>query len=140
MSTFINQLIFIIHGLFFDGKTEIERKLYEVRTRKILSYSNMVATSSNIAVIAVTRDLNKLDVGGAAVTIYRLITDRYFIKKVKEEFIFGSYRDMIRGNNDLSVGWVWGSVDKNNGRKLWWLHELPVDLTAVLSMFAMEDI
>ena len=140
MSTFINQLIFIIHGLFFDGKTEIERKLYEVRTRKILSYSNMVATSSNIAVIAVTRDLNKLDVGGVAVTIYRLITDRYFIKKVKEEFIFGSYRDMIRGNNDLSVGWVWGSADKNNGRKLWWLHELPVDLTAVLSMFAMEDI
>lgn len=106
MSTFINQLIFIIHGLFFDGKTEKERMLYEVRTRKILSYSNMVATSSNIAVIAVTRDLNKLDVGGAAVTIYRLITDRYFIKKVKEEFIFGSYRDMIRGNNDLSVGLV----------------------------------
>ena len=31
-------------------------------------------------------------------TIYRLITDRAFIQKVKEEFVFGSFADMIAGD------------------------------------------
>lgn len=92
-------IIAMLHGLFYDGETERERKLYEVRTRKILMYSNLVATSSNLAVVALTQDLKKLDVGGAAITIYRLIKDVTFIKKVKEEFIFGSFKDMIRGDD-----------------------------------------
>jgi hypothetical protein len=78
----------------------MDRKLYEVRTRKILSYSNLVATSSNIAVVAVTKDLKKLDVGGMAVTIYRLVTDAKFIKQVKEEFIFGGYHEIIEGDKE----------------------------------------
>lgn len=98
LSSFINMLVYLIHGLFFDGNSEMDRKLYEVRTRKILSYSNLVATSSNALVVAATGDLRKMDVGGAAVTIYRLITDTEFIKKIKHEFIFGSYRDIIMGD------------------------------------------
>lgn len=97
VSILINQLIFCIHSLFYDGKTDSDRKLYEVRTRKILSYSNMIASGTNIAVTAITRDFSKLDIGGLAVTIYRLITDAKFIREVKEEFIFGSYKDMIIG-------------------------------------------
>lgn len=100
MAAFINQLIAIIHGLFYEGTTDMDRKLYEVRTRKILSYSNAVAASSNVAVVAITQDMRKLDVGGIAVAIYRLITDAKFIRKVKEEFIFGSYRELIIGNYD----------------------------------------
>lgn len=46
LAAFINQLIAIIHYLFCDEITEMGRKLYEVRTRKILSYSNLIATSS----------------------------------------------------------------------------------------------
>lgn len=98
VSIFINQLIAMTHRLFFDGNTEMDEKLYEVRTRKILSYSNLIATSSNIAVVAITKDMTKLDVGGMAVTIYRLITDAKFVRQVKEEFIFGSYKDMIMGD------------------------------------------
>lgn len=86
------------HRLFFDGNTEMDKKLYEVRTRKILSYSNLIAMSSNIGVVAITKDITKLDVGGMAVTIYRLITDTKFVRQVKEEFIFGSYKDMIMGD------------------------------------------
>ncbi len=97
-SMLINSMIAMIHGLFCDADSMMDRKLYEVRTRKILSYSNMIATSSNLAVVAITRDMNKLDLGGLAVTIYRLITDAKFIRKVKEEFIFGSYKDMIMGD------------------------------------------
>lgn len=86
LATFINQLIAFIHRLFCDETSEMEQKLYEVRTRKILSYSNLIATSSNIAVVSITQNFQKLDVGGMAVTIYRLITDAKFIRQVKEEF------------------------------------------------------
>ena len=97
-SAFINSLIAMIHGLFFDGDSPMDRKLYEVRTRKILSYSNLIASSSNLAVSLITQDFYKLDLGGLAVTVYRLITDKKFIRQVKEEFIFGSYRDMVMGD------------------------------------------
>lgn len=95
----INTLIAMFHGMFSDATTDMERKLYEVKTRKILSYSNAVASSSNLAVVAITRDFHLLDLGGLAVTIYRLITDAKFIQQVKEEFIFGSYRSLIMGKN-----------------------------------------
>lgn len=97
-ASMINMIIAMVHGLFFDGSSDMDRKLYEVKTRKILSYSNLVASSSNLAVVAVTGDMNLLDLGGLGVTIYRLITDTKFIKHVKEEFIFGNYRDMIMGD------------------------------------------
>lgn len=101
LSTFINTLIFFIHGLFFNGESEMDRKLYEVKTRKILSYSNLVASSSNVLVVGVTRDIRRLDVGGAAVTIYRLVTDKKFVRQVKEEFVFGKFNEMIRGDYSL---------------------------------------
>ena len=94
-ATMINALIAMFHGMISDATTAMEEKLYEVKTRKILSYSNIVASSSNLAIVAITKDFHKLDLGGLAVTIYRLITDRKFIRQVKEEFIFGSYMDMI---------------------------------------------
>ena len=48
--------------------------------------------------IALLEVATKLDVGGAAVIIHRLITDAKFIKKIKHEFIFGSYHDIIMGD------------------------------------------
>ena len=97
-SLMIHSMIAMIHGLFFDGIDSLDRKLYEVRTRKILSYSNFVASSSNLAVVAVTKDMQLLDLGGLAITIYRLITDAKFICKVKEEFVFGKYHELIMGD------------------------------------------
>lgn len=94
----INTLIAMFHRMFSDATTEIEQKLYEVKTRKILSYSNAVASSSNLAIVAITKDFHLLDLGGLAVTIYRLITDAKFIRQIKEEFIFGSYKRLILGD------------------------------------------
>lgn len=90
---FINTMIAMLHRLFFDGKTD--EKMYEVRTRKILMYSNAVATSSNLMVVAATRDMKHLDLGGLAVTVTELITDTKFISEVKQEFIFGRYKDLL---------------------------------------------
>ena len=98
LSSLINMLIAAIHGLFCTETTEMEQKLYQVRTKKILAYSNAIATSSNVAVVAITKNVKKLDVGGAMVTIYQLITSKKFIQEVKEEFIYGSYEKMIMGS------------------------------------------
>ncbi len=92
LAALINTLIAMIHGLFYSGTSNMDRKLYEVKTRKILSYSNLVASSSNLIAVALTGDIALLDLGGLAVTVYRLIIDRKFINQVKREFVYGTYR------------------------------------------------
>ncbi len=98
----INALVAMIHKLFYDQT--ISKTLYEVKTRKILSYSNLIAATSNVIAVAIGTSLGngtairKLDIGGFAVTIYRLIKDFNFIYKVKEEFIFSSFNKLIDGS------------------------------------------
>ena len=95
---FINTIIAMLHSLFYDGNTEMEEKLHEVKTRKIIAYSNLIASASNLGVVAFTENLNLLDIGGIGVTILEFIKYREFQKKVKEEFIFGSYKNMVMGD------------------------------------------
>lgn len=85
VSAFINMLISLVHGMFRPKNSE--RRLYEVRTRKILLISNSIATSSNLIETAVTKNLKNVDIGGLLVTITRLFSDVTFMAKVKEEFI-----------------------------------------------------
>lgn len=98
LAMLINSLVAMFHMLFCPAMTEMEQKLYEVKTRKILTYSNLVASSTNLLAVGLTSNLQLLDLGGLGVTIYRLITDVKFIREVKREFIFGSYRDIIMGD------------------------------------------
>lgn len=95
----INTFVAMLHGLLCTSDLEIDRKLFEVRTRKILSVSNLLASTSNVIYTAASRNIKKLDFGGLAVTLYRLLTDQKFIASVKYEYIFGSYRDMILGED-----------------------------------------
>lgn len=105
LADFINMLIATIHGLFYDEVKYSSRSLYEVKTRKILSYSNLIASGSNVIYVSVSTylgdktALKKLDAGGLIVTIYRLINDQKFIREVKEEFVFGSFNKKIQGEN-----------------------------------------
>jgi len=87
MSVFINFLISCVHKLFNTDETPPD--LYEVRTRKILSISNTIASASNIAVVAFTKKVKLLDLGGLIVTIARLCSDIRFMARVKQEFIEG---------------------------------------------------
>lgn len=86
-SILINMIIGLIHGLFYDKEKDGDRKLYEERTRKILSISNALASAGNIAYAVGTEDWRKLDVGGILVTLYRLFTDVRFITKMKKDFV-----------------------------------------------------
>jgi len=86
-SVLINTIIAMIHRLFYDESIDLSEKYYEVRTRKVLSYSNVMASSSNLIYVALSEDVSKLDVGGLAVTLYRLVSDSRFISQVKREFL-----------------------------------------------------
>lgn len=87
ISLVINMLVSLIHGLFYNPQKDGERKMYEVRTRKVLLYSNSLASAGNIAYAAASQDWGKLDVGGIIVTITRLFSDIRFITRMKHEFI-----------------------------------------------------
>lgn len=105
----INSIIGMIHGLYYDESTDGNRNLYAVKTKKILSYSNLIASASNVIAVAVSavigsisgnailvkKSLNYLDLGGIMVTIYRLISDRNFIYEVKKEFLEQQWFDIV---------------------------------------------
>ncbi len=108
----INTLIALVHGLFYEESFGA-RNLYDVRTRKILTYSNLIASASNViavvimeAVSALTSNaemgknaLRYLDIGGIAVTIYRIVNDRKFIKQVKQEFLEKEFYNLVMGGD-----------------------------------------
>lgn len=105
LAALINQLIAVVHRLFYDEKKDGSETLYEIRTRKILSYSNALASGSNVLVVAFTKDLSKLDVGGMLVTLHRLISDYKFIQEVKRDFLKNEiYKMVVGGPYDFMEG------------------------------------
>lgn len=108
----INLLISMIHRITYNAEKDGDISLFEVRTRKIIDYSNIIASASNVLAVAIgeiigvatnneelqKKALRKLDVGGIAVTLYRLISDHAFISDIKQEFILNSFDKMIQGN------------------------------------------
>ncbi len=93
MARMINSLIAMYHFSFYDGS--IPKDLYKVKTKKIICYSNVIASGINIAEVAVTKNFKMLDIGGIANTIFEVVTSLKFMKKVKRDFIFGTYDNAL---------------------------------------------
>ena len=89
MSVIINMIIGLIHGLYYDERIDGSRELFEVRTRKILLFSNALSSTGNALVTTVTKNAKQLDIGGFLITVARLYTDSRFIARAKQEFIQG---------------------------------------------------
>jgi len=85
ISILIDMMIGLVHGLF--NKDNIQKDLYEVRTKKILLISHTIATTSNILQTLFTQNIKNLDIGGLIVTVFRLFSDIRFMARIKEEFI-----------------------------------------------------
>lgn len=85
VSKLIDMLISLTHRLFC-GPGE-DKELFEVRTRKILLISNIMASSSSIVYAVFTSNPKNLDIGSLFNTITRLFTDIRFILRIKREFI-----------------------------------------------------
>ncbi len=85
LSMLINKLVEYFHRLYY-AQTE-DYKLYDVRTRKILMYSNTLSSIINVGYVAGTSNFTKLDVGGILVTLWRIFNDERVINKIKTDFI-----------------------------------------------------
>lgn len=103
ISILINTIISAVHGcklLFENDGEDYSEELYSIRTRKIVLYSNLLASSSNIIATGISGDLKDFDLGGFAVTCYRLFSDTNFIDKIKYEFLNSQvskiYEDKIK--------------------------------------------
>ena len=124
----INLIIAILHGMYcyymkypdsganlkdqvcFTHKPECltELELSKVKTRKILLWSNVIASGSNILAVAgleiakangapIKGGTQYIDIGGYAVTLHRLIYDTEFINQIKEEFLEKEWYNAVVG-------------------------------------------
>lgn len=99
----INTVISTLHTLIHDFTDGISNEIYNVRTRKIILYSNAIATGSNVIWSGVNimagdkAQIKNLDIGGLLVILKRLRSDTEYIRKIKEEFVFDGFNKMIQG-------------------------------------------
>lgn len=90
MALLINWLIAALHGcslIFKDDGSDYCTEMYQVRTKKIILISETIATSSSVVQASITKNPKCLDLGGAAVLVYRLFSDTRFIARLKEEYV-----------------------------------------------------
>lgn len=85
VSKLFDIIISLAHGLF--RKTDEQKDLYELRTRKILLISNSIASTSTIINATITKNPKNLDIGSMLNTIAHLFSDVRFVSRVKQEFI-----------------------------------------------------
>jgi len=91
----INMVIAMLHGLCYDQTTDGDVKLYKTRTKKILIYSNAIASITNALAVWYTGNVRYMDLGGYAVALYELVTGVDFIERVRKEFIVGKFDNLI---------------------------------------------
>ena len=111
-SSSINAIIAMLHRLILENNGGGDPLLYEVRTKKILTYSNIFASASNLLFVTIMstigfvsdnpntikKAISHLDSGGLLVTIYRILTDSIFIGKAKQEFLEKEFYRVVMGN------------------------------------------
>lgn len=100
----INMFISSLHMLTCQSTNHRERELHHVKTMKILEYSNIIATGSNVIINAVRayfgdgKALKDIDFAGLIGTIMMLVRNDEIKRKIKREFIFGEYERMVTGD------------------------------------------
>ena len=99
LAILINKIVEMCHRAYFDKNSDDE-KLYEVRTRKILTYSNTMSSLLNVACVGVTRNFKKLDIGGILVTLWRILNDKKEIEKIRLEFIQKTLDNELKKEED----------------------------------------
>ncbi|MEE0582983.1 MAG: hypothetical protein UC328_07395, partial [Adlercreutzia sp.] len=90
MTVLINWLIAALHGcslIFKDDGSDYCTEMYQARIKKIILISDTIATSSSVVQASITKNPKCLDLGGAAVLVYRLFSDARFVARLKEEYV-----------------------------------------------------
>lgn len=111
VATFINVIIAMLHRLCYN-ESEINKDFFKVKTKKIINYSNIIASSSNVAAVAigaavgvatenpkmVKKSIDYLDVGGIAVAICTFLKDSKKVYEIKREFMKNEWYKMVKGD------------------------------------------
>lgn len=101
----INILISSVHMLTCPSRDHRERELYHVKTMKILEYSNIIATGSDVIIHAVrayfgnAKVLKEIDFAGLIGTIIMLFKNETIKRKIKREFILREYERTVLGDS-----------------------------------------
>lgn len=101
----INMLISSLHMLTCSSTNHREKELHHVKTMKILEYSNIIATGSNVIINVVrayygnTKALKDIDFAGLIGTIMMVINNEEIKRKIKREFILGEYERVVLGDS-----------------------------------------
>ena len=97
----INLLISSLHMLTCESTSYRDRNLHHVKTLKILHYSNIIATGSNVIMNAVrayfgnVKALKDIDFAGLTGTIIMLFKNKEKINEIKREFILSEYEKIV---------------------------------------------
>lgn len=100
MAALINKLVEMFHKLFYNEYSDGDPRLYEVRSRKIVTYSNTLSSVLNVGYVAVTKNFTKLDVGGIIVTLWRILNDSKTVLEIKKEFIEKTLMGELQAEED----------------------------------------
>ena len=100
MAALINKLVEMFHKLFYNEHSDGDPRLYEVRSRKIVTYSNTLSSVLNVGYVAVTKNFTKLDVGGIIVTLWRILNDSKTVLEIKKEFIEKTLMGELQAEED----------------------------------------
>lgn len=93
LAILINLIIEVIYLFCFD--TTDDQNMRRVKIKKILSMSEVMASSSNVLFATLTKNMAKLDIGGVAVTMGTLLHSRDFIRRMKQEYIANEFGKLI---------------------------------------------
>lgn len=94
ISAVIDMILGLTHGLFRE-KT-VSKDLHEVRTRKILLISNLLASGSTVVNASITSNPRNLDIGSLLNTLSHLFLDVRFISRIRQEYIEERIQEKLR--------------------------------------------
>ena len=99
LAKLIDIIIILIHNMYYDPHQD--RNFFDSRTKKILTYSNLISSSSNVIAVATgayyrnPKAANFLDVGGIINTVHMIVSNYNFQNQLKQEFVLGTYKKML---------------------------------------------
>lgn len=94
-SILINTLIYYLYVLFNMEKKSVDNGIVRAKALKIIEYSNVIASTSNVIYVAISKDLKNLDVGGLLVTIHSIVKSKSVQQKLKEEFLEKEFSTLV---------------------------------------------
>ena len=110
LAKLINMIISTLHTLMYDPASSLDREIYNVKKKKIILYSNMIASTSNVIASSIKAAcsvdvkgkvdaIREFDIGGILVTVNHLVKDPVYIRQIKEEFVRSGFIKRIRGED-----------------------------------------